>query len=49
MTEGRNRQIRRTFESLGYRVTALHRTVFGSYAVGELAAGKHEVLAAPQK
>lgn len=33
MHEGRNRQIRRTFESLGYRVTRLHRTNFGAYAL----------------
>jgi 23S rRNA pseudouridine2605 synthase len=29
--EGRNRQIRRTFEALGYKVTKLHRTRFGPY------------------
>lgn len=34
MHEGRNRQIRRTFESLGYVVTRLHRTHFGSYQLG---------------
>lgn len=31
LTEGRNRQIRRTFASIGYTVTALHRTQFGPY------------------
>jgi 23S rRNA pseudouridine2605 synthase len=31
MSEGRNRQIRRTFAALGYNVTRLHRTQFGSY------------------
>lgn len=31
MSEGRNRQIRRTFSSIGYEVEELHRTVFGSY------------------
>jgi 23S rRNA pseudouridine2605 synthase len=31
MHEGRNRQIRRTFAALGYKVTRLHRTHFGSY------------------
>lgn len=31
LTEGRNRQIRRTFAALGYTVTRLHRTRFGSY------------------
>jgi 23S rRNA pseudouridine2605 synthase len=39
MTEGRNRQIRRTFESLGYTVISLHRTSFGSLQLGDLAAG----------
>lgn len=37
MSEGRNRQIRRTFASLGYTVTRLHRTDFGDYSLGELA------------
>jgi len=31
MHEGRNRQIRRTFGSLGYDVVKLHRTQFGDY------------------
>lgn len=31
MSEGRNRQIRRTFAALGYTVVCLHRTVFGIY------------------
>jgi 23S rRNA pseudouridine2605 synthase len=42
MHEGRNRQIRRTFAALGYIVTALHRTDFGPYKLGELAAGELE-------
>jgi len=33
MQEGRNRQIRRTFQLLGYTVTALRRTQFGNYAL----------------
>jgi len=37
MSEGRNRQIRRTFESIGYKVVALHRTTFANYKLGELA------------
>lgn len=37
MNEGRNRQIRRTFESLGYEVKKLHRTKFGDYELGDLA------------
>lgn len=36
MHEGRNRQIRRTFESLSYYVAALHRTNFGNYNLGDL-------------
>ena len=31
MSEGRNRQIRRTFSAIGYEVEELQRTVFGSY------------------
>jgi 23S rRNA pseudouridine2605 synthase len=40
MSEGRNRQIRRTFAALGYTVVALHRTDFGPYALDGLAAGQ---------
>lgn len=39
MHQGRNRQIRRTFEALGYRVTHLHRTHFGAYSLGSLKPG----------
>lgn len=39
MTEGRNRQIRRTFEALGYRVKRLHRTAFGSYTLDGITVG----------
>ncbi len=39
MSEGRNRQIRRTFAGLGYRVARLHRTQFGPYHLGDLASG----------
>jgi 23S rRNA pseudouridine2605 synthase len=41
--EGRNRQIRRTFESLGYKVTKLHRISFGEYKIGYLLTGKYIV------
>jgi 23S rRNA pseudouridine2605 synthase len=44
MHEGRNRQIRRTFESLGYRVTHLHRTQFGEYILGDLAKGAYDLF-----
>lgn len=40
MSEGRNRQIRRTFEALGYKVVKLHRTDFGPFSLGSLKAGK---------
>jgi 23S rRNA pseudouridine2605 synthase len=41
MHEGRNRQIRRTFAALGYTVTALHRTQFGPYHIGDVARGAY--------
>ena len=40
MSEGRNRQIRRTFAALGYTVTKLHRIQFGPYRVDDLAEGE---------
>lgn len=46
MREGRNRQIRRTFEALGYRVTRLHRTQFGTYMLGDLNEGIYQLAAA---
>lgn len=36
MSEGRNRQIRRTFKALGYTVTHLERVQLGKYKVGSL-------------
>lgn len=44
MHEGRNRQIRRTFVSLGYNITSLHRTHFGPYALDTLQPGEITVL-----
>ena len=44
LTEGRNRQIRRTFAALGYRVTRLHRTSFGKYELGNLPSGKYAII-----
>lgn len=44
LTEGRNRQIRRTFAALGYRVTKLHRTQFGKYELNNLASGKYDII-----
>lgn len=42
MSEGRNRQIRRTFAALGYMVVKLHRSRFGAYRLGRLGAGKYQ-------
>ncbi len=36
IAEGRNRQIRRTFEHLDYEIVSLHRTNFGPYKLGNL-------------
>lgn len=44
MHEGRNRQIRRTFESLGYKVTKLHRTDFGPYSLSSLQPGRYKEI-----
>lgn len=40
LQEGRNRQIRRTFSSLGYTVKKLHRIRFGEYDLGTLKTGE---------
>lgn len=39
MYEGRNRQIRRTFATLGYEVQKLHRIQFGDYKLAQLIPG----------
>lgn len=41
MHEGRNRQIRRTFAAVGYKVKKLHRTDFGNYHLAGLASGDY--------
>ncbi|HEX7962968.1 MAG TPA: pseudouridine synthase [Candidatus Saccharimonadales bacterium] len=46
--EGRNRQIRRTFAALGYRVQQLHRTHFGAYELGQLRSGSYQDAATPR-
>lgn len=46
MSEGRNRQIRRTFAALGYEVIGLHRTNFGSYSLAGLASGQWHLVGA---
>jgi hypothetical protein len=42
MSEGRNRQIRRTFAALGYTVAKLHRTNFGNYTLGDIKRGEFQ-------
>jgi 23S rRNA pseudouridine2605 synthase len=44
MHEGRNRQIRRTFHALGYKVENLHRTQFGQYSLASLKSGMYKNL-----
>ncbi|MBR3055779.1 rRNA pseudouridine synthase [Candidatus Saccharibacteria bacterium] len=44
LTEGRNRQIRRTFAVLGYKVIRLHRTQFGKYNLNKLKSGSCESI-----
>lgn len=44
MSEGRNRQIRRTFRALGYIVTKLNRTNFGNFNLGDLEPGQWKKL-----
>ncbi len=44
MHEGRNRQIRRTFIALGYKVKRLHRKQFGTYRLNGLAVGKYRLV-----
>jgi len=44
MHEGRNRQIRRTFEAFGYTVVDLHRISFGSYQLGTIPSGKYKQI-----
>jgi 23S rRNA pseudouridine2605 synthase len=43
MSEGRNRQIRRTFAVLGYEVTKLHRTQFGNYSLGDIKPREYKI------
>jgi len=44
ITEGKNRQVRRMFESLGNRVVSLHRTAIGPVEIGTLKAGETRAL-----
>jgi len=50
LTEGKNREIRRLFKSLGHEVTRLKRVAFGPFALGKMRPGefrqiKHEEIA----
>ena len=44
MSEGRNRQIRRTFEAVGYKVVKLHRVQFGKYQLAGLKPGEYTAV-----
>lgn len=44
MSEGRNRQIRRTFAALGYTVKHLHRIQFGEFSLGNLKRGEYKLI-----
>ena len=44
LSEGRNRQIRRTFAALGYKVVKLHRIEFGPYKLSSLKPGKYVTI-----
>ena len=46
--EGRNRQVRRMLEEVGYPVLQLRRERIGPIALGDLAAGLHRVLSADE-
>lgn len=43
--EGRNRQIRRTFEKLGYELDRLHRSKVGKLTLGMLKTGEYREIA----
>jgi pseudouridine synthase len=44
LTEGRNRQIRRMWATLGYRVRRLVRVAIGSFQLDDLPAGSNRIL-----
>jgi pseudouridine synthase len=46
--EGRNRQVRRMFESLGYEIVHLNRISYGGVTAAGLARGKWRFLTAPE-
>ena len=44
LTEGKNREIRRIFESIGHEVTQLKRVAFGSLTLGDMQPGQFRYL-----
>ena len=44
LSEGRNRQIRRTFEKLGYKVEDLDRTTFDKYKKDNIKLGEYKII-----
>jgi len=44
ISEGRNRQIRRTFGELGYTIIKLNRTKFAEFELGDIGEGKFIVI-----
>jgi 23S rRNA pseudouridine2605 synthase len=44
MSEGKNRQIRRTFAKQGYKVLRLHRISFGNFNLGNLRPGEWKLI-----
>jgi len=42
--EGKKRQVKKMFASLGYGVTGLKRTQIGNYSLGRLKSGRHVIL-----
>ena len=44
LTEGKNREIRRMFESIGHEITQLKRVAFGSLTLGDMQPGEFRYL-----
>jgi 23S rRNA pseudouridine2605 synthase len=44
LTEGKNREIRRIFESIGHQVTSLKRIAFGPLILGDMQPGQFRYL-----